>query len=131
MFYKFFFFQHSNFPKNLLKGDISPIIKNKKGNTCNSKNYHPIMQSSNLLKNIELHIINILEEKVYLKCNQFGFTKNYSTTDSCFLLKETRICSIKKKDKVYANFIDFSKAFDKVKHTLLINKLIEREFQEI
>ena len=120
-------FQHSYFPKDLLKGDISPIIKNKKGNACDSKNYRPIMQSSNLLKIIELHILSILEEKVNLKSNQFGFTKNHSTTDTCFLLKEIIGCSIKKKGKVYANFVDFSKAFDNIKHFLLINKLIEKE----
>ena len=39
-------FQHSYFPKNLVKSDISPLIKKKKGNTCDSKIYHPIVQSS-------------------------------------------------------------------------------------
>ena len=39
-------FQHSYFPKNFVKSDISPLIKKKKGNTCDSKIYHPIVQSS-------------------------------------------------------------------------------------
>ena len=39
------------FPSDLLKGDINPTIKDLKGNSTDSSNYMPIMQSSCLLKN--------------------------------------------------------------------------------
>ena len=65
-----------------------PLIKNKKGNEFSSENYQPIMKSSNILKIIEFHLLGIIEEKFSLNSCQFGFSKGYSTTDACFLLKE-------------------------------------------
>ena len=46
------------------------------------------MQSSCLLEILEMHILEILEEKITLNMRQFGFVKGTSTTDACFVLKE-------------------------------------------
>ena len=54
---------HCFFPDKLLRGDINPNIKDLKGNVTESSNYRPVMQSSCLLKIIEMHILSILEEK--------------------------------------------------------------------
>ena len=80
-------FRHNHIPEKLLRGEISPIIKDKKGNKCDSNNYRPIMQSSCLLKFIEIHLVSILEEKINFKPCQFGFIKNMSTNEACLLLK--------------------------------------------
>ena len=123
-------FRHCYIPRGLLKGEITPIIKDKKGNKCDSNNYRPIMQSSCLLKLIEMHLLYVLEDKLSFDSKQFGFCRNTSTTDACFLLKETIYSYISKKSKVFANFIDLSKAFDLVNHACLIDILKEKSIPD-
>ena len=84
------------------------------------------MQSSSLLKLMEMHILSVLEEKINFNSRQFGFTKGSSTSDACFLLKETVSKYMKNKGKAYALFVDLSKAFDMVDHCLLGQKLLNR-----
>ena len=119
-------FKHCILPVDILNGEISPIIKDKKGSKFDSSNYRPVMQSSCLLKIIELHILSVLEEKVHLDFRQFGFVNGASTTDACFLLNETVNMYISDKYPIYANFIDLSKAFDLVDHTILLKELVSR-----
>ena len=54
---------HCYIPKDLLKGEITPIIKGNKGNLTSSQNYRPIIFSSNIFKIFEIHILDVLEEK--------------------------------------------------------------------
>ena len=112
-------------------GDINPIIKNLKGNTTDSSNFRPVMQSSCLLKIFELHILSYLEEKIHFNIRQFGFKKGSSTADACLLVKETANEYIKQKGKAYAAFIDLSKAFDKVDHYILGNQLLDKKYHQI
>ncbi len=72
----------------MLRGDITPIIKNIKGNCSDSINYGPVMVSSSLLKILELHLLDILDEKLFMDFKQFGFTKSVSTT-----LRKWLICT--------------------------------------
>ena len=117
---------HFIFPSNLLKGDINPTIKDLKGNSTDSSNYRPVMQSSCLLKIIELHLLSILDEMIFFNFRQYGFRKGCSTTDACWVLKETIHKYMRKKGMAYVNFIDLSKAFDKVDHFLLGQQLLDR-----
>ena len=105
-------FLHCYFPPELLRGEITPVVKNKKGNRFDSNNYRPVMQSSCLLKLCEMHLLNYLNDKLYFNNKQFGFSHGTSTTDACFLLKETINNYKSNLTPVYANFIDLSKAFD-------------------
>ena len=82
-------FSHCIIPNDILKGDINPTIKDLKGNSTESSNYRPVMQSSCLLKIFELHILSVLEEKTCFNFRQFGFRKGCSTSDACYILKET------------------------------------------
>ena len=82
-------YSHCYIPSELLKGDITPIIKDVKGNTADSSNYRSVMVSSCILKILELHMLNVLEEKIGFNKRQYGFTQGLLTTDACFLLRET------------------------------------------
>lgn len=119
-------FSHCYLPSDLLKGTISPVVKDKKGNTTLSSNFRPVMQSSCLLKIFEIHLLDILEEKVNLNCKQFGFRSGVSTTDACLILKELMYEYSHKKDSGIITFIDLSKAFDCVNHVLLGHKLLDK-----
>ena len=117
---------HCIIPNDLLNGDINPTIKDTKGNTTESSNYRPVMQSSCLLKLFELHILEVITDKLHFSSRQFGFKSQTSTTDACLILKETVNSYINKGGKAFALFVDLSKAFDNVNHFTLGRILIQR-----
>ena len=119
-------YSHCFFPHKLLKGDINPTIKDSKGNTTLSSNYRPVMQSSCILKLFELHILEILSDKLHFSSRQFGFKSQTSTTDACLILKETVNRYMNKGGKAYSLFVDLSKAFDNVDHFILGEILLQR-----
>ena len=121
-------YSHCFVPESLLYGDINPTIKDTKGNNTVSPNYRRVMQSSFLLKLFEIHVLDILKEKVHFNIRQFGYEQFRSTTDACLVLKETVNKYISNKDsKVYGLFVDLSKAFDKVDHFRLGRIFLERK----
>ena len=119
-------YSHCCTPVEVLHGDINPTLKDPKGNVTESSNYRPVMQSSCLLKLFEMHILDVLNEKLFFNCRQFGFKKETSTTDACFILKETVNKYTYKGGKVHGLFIDLSKAFDTVDHFQLGQMLLQR-----
>ena len=71
------------------------------------------------------------EENSKLSECQAGFRKSYSTTDNIFTLMASGQKYLSKKGgRFYCIFVDFSKAFDRIDHKLLINSLIKRVLWE-
>ena len=63
-------FVHCYLPTDLLKGNVTLIIKDRKGNNAKSNNHRSTMQSSCILKIYEIIMLNIMKEKITLNgCN--------------------------------------------------------------
>ena len=114
---------HTFIPKEMLKGQIKPIIKNGKVCKTKSENFRPVMNSSMLLKLFEYSIFDTVRKNVKLNSRQFGFTKNSSCTKAISLLKETLLSYRNNGSIVHAASIDLSKAFDKINLKILIDKM--------
>ena len=105
---------HGTAPAGLLLSTLVPLIKNKRGNKCNSNNYRAIAISS-LLGN--LFDINILKEQctsLSTDVLQFRFKHHSSTTICTSLLRDTLDYYNEHGSDCYLLLLDASKAFHRV-----------------
>ena len=117
--------QHSYVPTNMLRGNISPLVKDRDGDLTDSSNYRAITLSS-----IFIQMYETLEKAKfgYFLPNsdlQFGFKPGISTSHALFSLKKTVSYFTKNKSRTYLAFLDCSKAFDRISHWGLFLKLIQ------
>lgn len=104
---------------------IFPIYK--KGNPDEACNYRGI-SFMNCIAKLMMGILNErlvawVEKNQVLNEYQSGFRKNYSTTDNIFNLASIVHLKFAEGKKVYAFFVDFRAAFDKVPRNGMIYKL--------
>ena len=99
-----------------------------RSNGMDPSNYRGISVCSCLGKLFTLvyneRLLKFLEEKNILSYNQIGFRRKYRTADHIFVLNTILNSYFSKGKKVYACFVDFSKAYDSVWRTGLLYKLI-------
>ena len=105
---------------------IAPIIKNKAGDLSDNNNYRPIALATIASKLFESLILSRVSTFLSTCVNQFGFKKHHSTEMLIFLLKELFRHYIANGSSMYVTMLDASKAFDKVNHSKLFTKLIDR-----
>ena len=118
--------QHSYVPTLLLRGNISPLVKNRDGNVSDSNNYRAITLSSIFIQMYEslqrAKFAYFFPQSDY----QFGFKPGVSTSHAIYSLKKTVDHFTNNNSRVFLSFLDCSKAFDRISHWGLFVKLLKR-----
>lgn len=112
-------------PRDWRIARVIPIFK--KGDRLIPDNYRPISLTSTCCKLIEHiianHILEFLERHSILTSFQHGFRKGYSTVTQLVTVTHEFAKALDNNVQVDTIFLDLSKAFDKVPHDKLIQKL--------
>lgn len=111
------------FPSVWKAARVVPI--HKSGDDTLVSNYRPISILSAFAKVFETLICPYIQSyfKQFITDHQHGFTKCRSTSSNLAAFMETVIESVDSNTQVDVIYTDFSKAFDKVSHSILIKKL--------
>lgn len=118
-------FATGEFPSKLKLSVIKPLFK--KGDAKDVNNFRPVTLIPILSKIFEKAMLkrinDFFEKHRILNQQQFGFRKGRSTQLACFDLVKAITESLNDKTPIVAIFLDMSKAFDFVEHTILLDKL--------
>lgn len=117
---------HGYIPDKLMDTIINPVIKDKKGDVNNKDNYRPIAVTSVMSKIFELLLLNYCKDQLYTSDNQYGFKANHSTDMAVFAFKQIVEYYMSLNSPVYICFLDASKAFDRINHVIMFEKLKKR-----
>ena len=112
-------------PAELLTQTIIPIYK--KENKSMPSNYRPISLTSHLIKTFERvlrnKLINHLETYLLITKNQHGFRPNRSTLTQLLDHIHSILDILEQNENADIIYLDLSKAFDKVNHHILLQKI--------
>ncbi|CAB3387096.1 Hypothetical predicted protein [Cloeon dipterum] len=117
----------SDLPMDWKNAAVTPVPK--EGEKTNFKNYRPISVTSIVGKLLEKHVRNqlaaFLEQTEALPDGQHGFRSRRSCTTMLLRTLDSWTAALDSQSgaRIHAVFLDWSKAFDKVPHRRLLNKL--------
>ena len=116
---------YGKFPQCLKHANVIPIYK--KGPKDVISNYRPIsllnVFSKIFEKIMKYNLLKFLENKSIISSNQYGFRQGLSTFNALTSFSEIIYSTLNSKNSLLSIFIDFQKAFDTVRHDILLNKL--------
>lgn len=120
-----FSLSEGTFPSVLKSARVFPL--HKKGDNTLSENYRPVALLSTISKILERVVFNRIVEFATLhniiSDSQHGFRKKRSTETAIMSFLNNLYENLDQNKKCVGLFMDLSKAFDLVNHTLLIEKL--------
>ena len=112
-------------PGDWKEANVVPI--HKSGERILAQNYRPVSLTSIVVKTLERvvhkHIMNFLIDQQLLSENQHGFRKYRLCLTQLLQLLHHWFSVLDKRGAIDVAFLDFAKAFHKVSHPHLFNKL--------
>ncbi|CAH8638517.1 unnamed protein product [Dicrocoelium dendriticum] len=112
-------------PNDWKRSVVRPIPKG--GDPSKVDNYRPICLTPVLAKVIEKivkkRLIHLLQSKELLTPAQHGFRMGYSCVTNLLVTRQEWLQALNRGKSVDVIYIDFSKAFDKVNHEVLLDRL--------
>ena len=110
-------------PEELAKSVYIPLPKKAKAVECGDH------RTISLMPHVTKLLLKVIQERISHKVNkeigetQFGFKPQSGTREAIFCLNHITQKHLQNNRKVYACFIDYAKAFDRVHHVEIINCL--------
>ena len=118
-------------PKCFKEAIVIPIFK--KGNKQDPNNYRPVSLTSCIMKVFEKIIldsmINFIDEHNILSPHQHGFFRKRSTATNLLNFWHDLTCLANQRSQVTVIYTDMSKAFDRIPHNFLVDKLDKMGFR--
>ena len=115
----------STIPSLMKVAVIRPIYKS--GKHCETTNYRPICILNSTEKILEtiIHtqLTNYLQTNQIIKKQQYGFQKNKSAESCLEQFTQYMNYQLHLNKQIFVLYIDFSKAFDVLSHTLILSSL--------
>ena len=123
--------RHAYVPKSFQRGFMIPLIKDQQGNHSDLSNYRGITISPIASKIFEHVLKNKFQDHLLTSSQQFGFKPKHSTSHAVYCLKMTINYYVNNNSRVFCSFLDASKAFDRLVHSGLFLKLMERNVPKL
>lgn len=113
----------SIYPDVWKESRVRPVYK--KGNKNDVNNYRPIAIINNFSKSFEFVLHDSISSFAsrLLTTSQHGFVPGRSTTTNLACITQTIAEGLDRRHQVDVVYTDFSKAFDRLNHSLLVDKL--------
>ena len=112
--------------------NVTPIYK--KGNKALASNYRPVSLTSHVVKVYERfirkQIVGFLEDNNLLSAKQHGFRSNRSCLTQILQHFDDIIEGFLNNEDTDSIYLDYAKAFDRVDHKLLLEKLRKYGFNQ-
>ena len=103
--------------------------QHKGGSRLHPKNYRPVSLTSHIIKIFERvikkHILKHLQNNNMINKGQHGFIPGRSTQTQLLMHFETIYESMLLNERMDIVYLDFAKAFDKVDHKIILEKLVK------